>query len=100
MASVHKKTRRVVRTLQSIVSTRAITYQLELVLCGKAKCTRWHGPYWYAYWWRGTRQFSRYVGKIRRDFTVHELRARERREKLAAYRRQQKQRELQKAEAI
>lgn len=48
-----------------------ITYQRELVKCGKPKCSRCrrgpaHGPYWYAYWrslTNGGRLVSRYIGK-------------------------------------
>jgi hypothetical protein len=39
------------------------TLRLELVLCGKAKCKRLHGPYWYAYWQQGARTRKVYVGK-------------------------------------
>jgi len=45
----------------------AITYQLELVRCGKARCERWHGPYWYAYWKTGGRTKKRYIGKHFRE---------------------------------
>ena len=40
------------------------TLRLELVLCGKAKCKRLHGPYWYAYW-QGPGGHTRkiYIGK-------------------------------------
>jgi hypothetical protein len=50
------------------------------VLCGKAKCKRLHGPYWYAYWQvgRGTRKV--YVGKsLPADLAERRLRARSRR---------------------
>lgn len=40
-----------------------VTYQLEHVLCGKAKCRKLHGPYWYAYWKVGKRTRKRYIGK-------------------------------------
>lgn len=40
-----------------------ITYQLEYVLCGKAKCRKLHGPYWYAYWKVEQHMRKRYVGK-------------------------------------
>jgi hypothetical protein len=50
-------------------TTGGITYQLELVNCGKTACKRCkrgpaHGPYWYAYWTdsRG-KQHSKYIGK-------------------------------------
>jgi hypothetical protein len=45
------------------------TYRLELVRCGKDRCTRCadgpaHGPYWYRYYrGRGGKLVSRYVGK-------------------------------------
>jgi hypothetical protein len=44
-----------------------VTYQLELVRCGKRTCRRCpHGPYWYAYFWNYTtgRTRSIYVGKV------------------------------------
>ena len=41
----------------------SVTYQLELVQCGKRKCRKWHGPYWYAYWTAGGRTRSLYIGK-------------------------------------
>lgn len=43
-----------------------MTYQLEHVTCGKPKCRRWHGPYWYAYWTSGGRTRSLYIGKTLR----------------------------------
>jgi hypothetical protein len=46
---------------------RGVTYQLELVLCGKPRCRKRHGPYWYAYWSRGNRTRKRYVGKQWRE---------------------------------
>lgn len=51
-----------------------VTYQLELVQCGKStcKCRRVgavHGPYWYAYYRRPStgRTVSRYVGRTFRE---------------------------------
>lgn len=41
----------------------SVTYQLELVQCGKKKCLRWHGPYWYAYWSSFGKTRSLYIGK-------------------------------------
>lgn len=41
----------------------SVTYQLERVQCGKPRCARWHGPYWYAYWSAGGRTRSLYIGK-------------------------------------
>jgi hypothetical protein len=46
-----------------------VTYQHELIACGKDGCRRCaggqkgHGPYWYAYWREGERTRKRYVGK-------------------------------------
>ena len=40
-----------------------VTYQLEHVLCGKAKCRKLHGPYWYAYWKVRGHTRKRYIGK-------------------------------------
>lgn len=50
---------------------RGITYQRELVLCGKPKCRKRHGPYWYAYWTQGRRTMTRYIGKTWRP--LHEV---------------------------
>jgi len=49
----------------------AVTYQWELVKCGKAKCRRCakrpsHGPYLYAYWSDGGKTRQLYIGKIYR----------------------------------
>jgi len=44
----------------------SVTYQLEHVQCGKPRCRRWHGPYWYAYWSSGGRTRSLYIGKALR----------------------------------
>lgn len=49
--------------------SRGVTYQLELVLCGKPRCRKRHGPYWYAYWTKGRRTHKRYVGKHWRSLT-------------------------------
>lgn len=61
--------RRVVHTnpYHDEIAGARVTYQLELVRCGKAKCRcargNWHGPYWYGYWSAGGRTRSLYVGK-------------------------------------
>lgn len=44
----------------------SVTYQLELVMCGKPRCFKRHGPYWYAYWTMGRRTRSLYIGKEQR----------------------------------
>lgn len=51
---------------------RRVTYQRELVQCGKADCQKWHGPYWYAYWWHGKRVRRRYIGKVWRSLDAKE----------------------------
>ena len=52
------------------LGTRAVTYQAEMVRCGKAGCSQLHGPYWYAYWRSAQRALfgpsklcKRYIGK-------------------------------------
>lgn len=59
-----KKDREVVETKKEGL----ITYQSELVKCGKANCRcatdgQLHGPYWYAYRKQGKKLKSWYVGK-------------------------------------
>lgn len=40
------------------------TLRLELVLCGKPKCSKLHGPYWYGYFEeRGGRTRKVYIGR-------------------------------------
>lgn len=63
---LHKKgSRAVVRVSpkHDRIAGASVTYQLERVQCGKAKCRKWHGPYWYAYWTAGGRTRSLYIGK-------------------------------------
>ena len=49
--------------------TPSITYQQEMVRCGKTSCRKCrttgaaHGPYWYAYWSEGGKTKKRYIGK-------------------------------------
>lgn len=61
------------RTGREVVEQRRlarVTYQLELVRCGKPRCRctvpgeRPHGPYWYLYRWNGQKVVSEYVGKV------------------------------------
>src|SRR3569623_2209451 len=44
----------------------SVTYQLERVRCGKPKCRKWHGPYWYAYFTMGNATRTLYIGKVLR----------------------------------
>lgn len=39
------------------------TLRRQRVQCGKPGCRRWHGPYWYAFWFAGGRTRSAYIGK-------------------------------------
>lgn len=38
-------------------------YQQELVKCGRKKCSKWHGPYWYCYYTLDGKRKSKYIGK-------------------------------------
>jgi len=38
------------------------TLRLEHVLCGRPKCTKLHGPYWYGYFTKGGRTRKIYIG--------------------------------------
>jgi len=48
-----------------------VTYRLQRVRCGKAKCKcatgAGHGPYWYSFSRKGGRLKSRYIGKILKE---------------------------------
>lgn len=49
-------------------SAEGLTYQLELVNCGKVNCRKClggasHGPYWYVYWKDNGRTRSGYIGR-------------------------------------
>jgi len=55
-------------TIHQVEHLAGVTYQLKLIRCGNKRCNRCrrratHGPYWYAFWTRGSRTSSRYVGK-------------------------------------
>lgn len=95
-----KQRRRVERALGGGSSSRVVvetvdgpagvTYQRELVKCGKPKCGKCksgpaHGPYWYAYTWKAQRGWlygqgdqklergrtvSKYIGKELRQLTL------------------------------
>ncbi len=56
-------TRRTIIDVKHVRETPGVTYQLEWIFCGKGKCKKPHGPYWYAYWKSGNRTRTRYVGK-------------------------------------
>ena|SRR5205085_2896854 len=64
-----KGSRGTTRQHEVLESRRAAhkTYRLELVRCGKERCRcvegKLHGPYWYAYWTKGGKTRSQYVGK-------------------------------------
>jgi hypothetical protein len=52
---------------------RGVTYQREYVHCGKATCRKKHGPYWYAYWRKGSKLRTRYIGKAFRALTAADV---------------------------
>lgn len=68
----------VLESKQSRTGDRAVTYQLELVLCGKIGCAARHGPYWYAYWKRAGRVRKRYMGREFQRLTAAQARKAER----------------------
>lgn len=45
------------------VHVGGVTYQLQLIHCGKERCKRLHGPYWYAFWKAKGVIRSKYIGK-------------------------------------
>ncbi|MCG3207800.1 MAG: hypothetical protein FOGNACKC_01400 [Anaerolineae bacterium] len=52
------------REVVAVKQVGSVSYQLERVKCGKATCRKCpHGPYWYAYFRRGKRLVSKYIGK-------------------------------------
>ena len=64
--------RQILETRSGSDGAHLVRYQRELVKCGKAKCQRWHGPYWYAYWRAGARVRKKYIGKNFRELVVHQ----------------------------
>ena len=85
MASKKRKATRVIVERKNEaggkLGARAVTYQRELVTCGKAKCNALHGPYWYAYWRSAQRELQgaaklckRYIGKDFRRLRIDEAR--------------------------
>ena len=52
-----------VSTQHDRIDGASVTYQRELIRCGKPRCNKWHGPYWYAYWTAGGRTRTLYIGK-------------------------------------
>lgn len=56
-----------VSEVHDLVLGASVTYQREWILCGKKKCRKRHGPYWYAYWTAGGRTRTLYIGKVRRS---------------------------------
>lgn len=74
--------------VETVDGPAGVTYQRELVKCGKAKCGKCkggpaHGPYWYAYTWKAQRGWygnapdfergrtvSKYIGKELRQLTL------------------------------
>lgn len=65
------------------LGARAVTYQRELVHCGRSDCPagKLHGPYWYAYWRSAQRSLvgasklcKVYIGKDFRRVRIDEAR--------------------------
>lgn len=51
-----------------------LTLRLELVRCGKPKCDKRHGPYWYVCWREGRRTVKAYVGRSVPESLAHRVR--------------------------
>lgn len=73
--------KRLQRELHEAIHLAGVTYAQQWVWCGKRRCRKWHGPYWYAHYWtpggrrphgHGTR--SKYVGKELPESVVDEWR--------------------------
>jgi hypothetical protein len=52
-------------------------FSLEYKKCGKLNCSvcqeaekRGHGPYWYAFWSKGGKQYACYIGRVINDRTI------------------------------
>lgn len=72
------------RRADGSIRERRVTYQLELIRCGKTRCRcksgELHGPYWFAYWRHVGRKRKRYVGAELKLLTFEQLEAKERSE--------------------
>lgn len=56
-----KATRKIVQAFND----RMYRYTEELIVCGKAGCSKCpHGPYWYVRWKQGDRIVTKYIGKV------------------------------------
>lgn len=65
------------RVVVEVAHRGKLTYQREMVRCGKKRCKSCpHGPYWYSYWWSPDlrRMVTRYIGKKLPEFVAAELR--------------------------
>jgi hypothetical protein len=82
----------VVNPLHDKLGDSSVTYQLEYVKCGKPKCDKWHGPYWYAYWSEAGRTRTLYVGKVLRS--AADIANERNRKRRAPRRRRMRQQEL------
>lgn len=54
MTTTKKRTQRpppaLARTLEPPIHLDGVTYQQKFILCSKPTCSKWHGPYWYAFY--------------------------------------------------
>ena len=57
------KTKTLEEIAESIEHLGKIVLQRRRILCGKPRCAKFHGPYWYAFWKAGGRTRCRYIGK-------------------------------------
>jgi hypothetical protein len=78
-----KPPRALLRELEDPQHLDGVTYQQQYVLCSKPTCTKWHGPYWYAFYRTQptkpnakSRVRSKYVGKELPPAIVEQIRAR------------------------
>jgi hypothetical protein len=72
-----RRANQILESKHARTGNRSITYQLELVLCGKIGCRALHGPYWYAYWKHEGRTRKCYVGRAFRKLSAAQARTAE-----------------------
>lgn len=52
------------RTISRSITVNGWCYQLQFINCGKARCRKLHGPYWYRFKRVDGKLQSKYVGKV------------------------------------
>jgi hypothetical protein len=63
IASSSKPKKSLEEIANSIAHLGRITLQRKLILCGKPRCSKFHGPYWYAFWKTDGATRCRYIGR-------------------------------------